>query len=63
MWHVVQKKWTNRELKFRDEIGNYEMGDVILDLGFDINILPNKTWENMGKPKLVWSPIQLMLEM
>ena len=39
------------------------MGDVILDLGFDINILPNKTWENMGKPKLVWSPIQLMLEM
>jgi hypothetical protein len=31
----------------------------MLDLGFDINILPKKTWEAMGNPKLVYSPIQL----
>ena len=33
----------------------------MLDLGFDINILPKKTWEAMGKPKLVYSPIQLWM--
>lgn len=38
------------------------MDDVILDLGYDVNILSKKTWEQMGKPKLFWSPIQLRLE-
>ena len=32
---------------------------MILDLGYDVKILPNKSWEIMGKPKLVYSPIQL----
>lgn len=27
-----------------------------------MNILPKKTWEQMGKPRLMWSPIQLCLE-
>jgi hypothetical protein len=31
--------------------------NVILDLGYDVNVLPKKTWDMMGKPKLVWSPI------
>jgi hypothetical protein len=35
--------------------------NVILDLGSDVNVLPKKTWEMMGKPKLVWSPVQLRL--
>lgn len=35
------------------------MNSAILDLGFDVNNLPNKTWEKMGKPKMVSSPIQL----
>jgi hypothetical protein len=26
-----------------------------------VNILPKKYWELMGKPNLVWSPIQLRL--
>ena len=37
------------------------MNKIILDLGSDVNIFPNKTWELMGKPKMVWSPIQLRL--
>jgi hypothetical protein len=45
-----------------DEIGSYEMDRVMLDLGFDVNILLKKSWELMGKPNLVWSPIQLWLE-
>lgn len=37
------------------------MDNIILDLGIDVNILPKITWEIMGKPKLTWSPIQLVL--
>ena len=33
----------------------------MLDLGSDVNILPNKFWELMGEPKLAWSPLQLQL--
>jgi hypothetical protein len=33
----------------------------MLDLGSDINILPKKTWEAMGKPMLDYSPIQLCM--
>lgn len=37
------------------------MNNIIPDLGYDINNLPKKTWDQMGKPKMVWSPIQLGL--
>jgi hypothetical protein len=35
--------------------------NIILDLGSDVKVLPKKTWELMGKPKLVWSPVHLRL--
>jgi hypothetical protein len=35
--------------------------NVILDLGSDVNVLPKKTREMMGKPKLIWSLVQLIL--
>lgn len=34
------------------------MDNIVLDLGSDVNVLPKKTWEMMGTPKLVWLPIQ-----
>ena len=37
------------------------MDFVISDLVSDVNITIKKTWENMGNPKLVWSPFQLIL--
>ena len=37
------------------------MTDVILDLGSEVNVLTKKTWEQMGKPILEWSPIELRL--
>ena len=37
------------------------MTDIILDLGSEVNVLTKKTWEQMGKPTLEWSPIQLRL--
>jgi hypothetical protein len=38
------------------------MGNIILDLGSDVNIFPKKTWEAMGEPTLGYSAIQLKLE-
>jgi len=43
------------------QIKEYEMGQVILDLGSDVNVLPKKMWERMGKPALQLSPIQLRM--
>ena len=37
------------------------MGDVILDLVFEVNVLPKKTWQCMGEPTLGYSPVQLKL--
>jgi hypothetical protein len=42
-------------------IGDFNMGDVILDLGFEVNVLPNKTWKCMGETKLGYSRVQLKL--
>jgi hypothetical protein len=44
------------------QVGEYDMDNVILDLGSDANFLPRQMWEMMGKPKLVWSIVQLRLE-
>lgn len=43
-------------------IGEYDMDQVILDLGFYANVLPMNTWESLGKAKLQWSTIQLKKE-
>jgi hypothetical protein len=43
-------------------IGDFNMGNVILDLGSNINIFPKTTWEAMGEPTLGYSNIQLKLE-
>ena len=38
--------------KMTTEIGEYEMDQVILDLGSDVNMLPKQTLECMGWPML-----------
>ena len=43
------------------QIGDYDMDYISLDMGSDVNILNRQTWESMGKPRLVWSLIQLRL--
>jgi hypothetical protein len=35
------------------------MGDIILDLGSEVNVLPKKTWQCIGETTLGYSPIQL----
>jgi hypothetical protein len=38
-------------------IGDFNMEDIIHDLGSEVNVLPNKTWKCMGGPTLGYSPI------
>ena len=62
--HVVRKLGkhklcTGREMRLTVQIGEYEMDQVIVDLGLDVNVLPKLRWECMGRPTLQWSPIQL----
>jgi hypothetical protein len=58
---VLCKKRSNEEFKFNAQIREYDVDNVILDLGSDVNVLPKQSWEMMGEPELVWSPIHLML--
>jgi len=52
---------TRREMRLTAQIGEYEMDQVFLDLGSDMNVLPEQTWECMGRPVLQWSPIELRM--
>ena len=64
---LIEEKTVNRvrrtgtEMRLHAQIGEYDMTDIILDLGSEVNALTKKTWEQMGKPTLEWSPIQLRL--
>jgi hypothetical protein len=60
--HLHTRQRTNREFRLNANIGYFNMGDVILDLGSKVNVLPKKTWKCMGEPTLGYSPIQLKLE-
>ena len=48
-------------MRLHAQIGEYDMIDIILDLGSEVNVLTRQTWEQMEKPTLEWSPIQLRL--
>jgi hypothetical protein len=37
------------------------MGDIILDIGSEVNVLPKMTWKCMGEPTLGYSSVQLKL--
>ena len=43
------------------QVGEFEMDEVILDLGSEVNVLTKQTWEQMGSPKIARSPIHLRL--
>jgi hypothetical protein len=62
MYQVNEQKHIGIYFKMMIELGSYEMDGVMLNLGYNVKILAKKSWELMGKPNLVWSPIQLQLE-
>jgi hypothetical protein len=59
--HIHTKRTTSREFRLNSNIGDFNMGDIILDLGSEVNVLPKKTWKCMGEPTLGYSPVQLKL--
>jgi hypothetical protein len=59
--HLHRRRRTSREFRMNANIGDFNMGDIILDLGSEVNVLPKKTWKCMGEPTLGYSPVQLKL--
>jgi len=53
---------TNKKFILSGKIGEYDVNNVILDFGSDMNVLPKNTWEMMGKSNLIWSPVKLRFE-
>jgi hypothetical protein len=41
---VLHRKRMNEEFRFNAQIGEYNVDDVILDLGYDVNVVPKHTW-------------------
>jgi hypothetical protein len=58
---IAKKRRKNKELHFNAQIGEYDIGYVVLDLGSEVNVMTKKTWALMGKMKLIYSPIRLMM--
>jgi hypothetical protein len=59
--HLHTRRKTSKEFKLNVNIGDFNMGDIILDLGSEVNVLPKNTWQSMGEPTLGYSSIQLKL--
>jgi hypothetical protein len=53
---------TSREFRLNANIGDFNIGDIILDLGSEVNVLRKKTWQCMGEPPLGYSLVQLKLD-
>jgi hypothetical protein len=41
--HLDTRRRKSREFRLNANIGDFNMGDIILDLGFEVNVLPKKT--------------------
>jgi hypothetical protein len=61
VYQVSRKRRKNKELHLNARIGDYDIDYVVLDLGLGVNVMTKKTWEMMGKPKLIYSPIRLRM--
>ena len=40
----LHKKKIGKEMRINIQIGDYEVDSIILDLGYDVNILTKHTW-------------------
>jgi hypothetical protein len=56
-----RKVRTGKEFRLVAQLDEFEIKDIMLDIGYDVNILPKKTWDTLGKPQLTYSPIHLRM--
>lgn len=54
-----RRKITGQGFKLDTQIDGFEVKNIMLDLGSNVNVLPKKSLEALGHPKLVYSSIQL----
>jgi hypothetical protein len=59
---VSRKRRTKKELQLSAQIGDYDVEYVVLDLGSEVSLMTKKTWELMGKTRLIYSPIRLRMD-
>jgi hypothetical protein len=59
--HLHTRRRTSREFRLNANIGDFNMGDIILDLGSEVHVLPKKTWQCMGETTLGYLNVQLKL--
>jgi hypothetical protein len=59
--HLHTRRRMSREFILNANIRDFNMEDIILDLGYEVNVLLKKTWQCMREPTLGYSPIQLKL--
>jgi hypothetical protein len=62
MNQVSRKRRKSKELHLSPHIGDYDIDYVVLDLGSEVNSMTKQNWALMGKPKLIYSPIRLMMD-
>ena len=61
--HRVERRkvQTGKEFRLVSQLDEFEIKYVLLDIGYDVNIIPKKTWKDLGKSQLTYSPIQLRM--
>jgi hypothetical protein len=59
--YLHTRRRTSREFRLNANIGDFNIGDIILDLGSEVNVFPKNTWKCEGEPTLGNSPVQLKL--
>lgn len=42
-------------------LNNNKLKHVMVDLGVDLNIILTTTWERLGRPKLIRTPMKITL--
>jgi hypothetical protein len=58
---ISRKRRTIKELHLSSQIGDYNVDYVVLDIGSEVNVMTKQTWALMGKPRLIYSPIRIIM--
>jgi len=47
---VGNKPRISQEFRINAQIRDYDIENIVIDLGSNVNVMPKITWEAMGKP-------------
>jgi hypothetical protein len=55
--HLHTRRRSSTEFRLNSDIGDFNMVDIILDLGSKVNVIPKRTWQCMGETKFGYSNV------